>query len=169
MSLLIVDGYNIINNWPEFTVLRDESMEGARFKLVEIMQDYAPLAWQKIIIVFDAYRVKEHTLTMEEYGELEVIFTAEGQTADSFIERLVTTLIKEGVVVEVASSDHMEQNIILWKGGQRLSARELRERLHGLRRELFTGLHSHNVQSLLDERIPPQVRTILEKWRRRRY
>ncbi len=169
MSLLIVDGYNIINNWPEFSVLRDENMEGARFKLVEIMQDYVPLAWQKIIIVFDAYRVKGHTLSIEEYGAMEVIFTAEGQTADSVIERLVNTLVREGVAVEVASSDYMEQNIILWKGGHRVSARELRGRLQDLRLELFADLHPHTGQSLLDERINPKVKTILEKWRRRRY
>lgn len=169
MPLLIIDGYNIINNWPEFRLLRDKNMEGARIKLVELLQDFVPLAWQKIIIVFDAYRVKGNTLTIEEYGALQVIFTAEGQTADSFIERFVPTLIKEGITVEVASSDYMEQNIVLWKGGQRVSARELRERLYTLRHELFASLRPHTGQSLLDERISPKVKTALEKWRRRRY
>ncbi|MEW5920869.1 MAG: NYN domain-containing protein [Bacillota bacterium] len=169
MSLLIVDGYNIINNWPEFAELREENMEAARVKLVEILHDYVPLTWQKIVIVYDAYRVKGRALSVEEYRGLEVIFTAEGQTADSFIERLVTTLIKEGVAVEVASSDYMEQNIILWKGGRRISARELRERLQAIRRELLAGLHPNAGQCLLDERIPPRIKTTLEKWRRRRY
>ncbi len=168
MHLLIVDGYNIINDWPELIPLREESMEEARNKLLNILLDHVPFAWEKIIIVYDAYRVKGHSPTVEEYGGVQVIFTAEGQTADSYIERLVMTLIGEGVAVDVASSDFMEQNIILWKGGQRVSARELRERLHTLRRELFSVLRP-NVGSVLDERIAPQVKTTLEKWRRRPY
>ncbi len=168
MPLLIVDGYNIINNWPELASLREESMEGARNKLLEILLNYVPFAWQKIIIVYDAYRVKGHSPTVEEYGGVQVIFTVEGQTADSYIERLVTTLIEEGTAVEVASSDFMEQNTIFWKGGQRVSARELRQRLQVLRCELFSVLRP-NVGNVLDERIAPQVKTTLEKWRRRRY
>jgi len=169
MSVLIVDGYNIINNWPELATLREESMDGARIKLLEILLDFVPLAWQKIIIVYDAYRVKGHIPTVEEYGDIQVIFTAEGQTADSFIERLVMTLIEGGSTVDVASSDYMEQNIIFWKGGQRVSARELRERLQTLRRELFAGLHPQGGKPPLDERISPHIKSTLEKWRRRSY
>ena len=168
MSLLIVDGYNIINNWPEFSGLRDQNMGGARIKLNEILVAYVPFSWQKIIIVYDAYRIKKHTPTVEEFGGLQVIYTAEGQTADSFIERLVTTLIGAGSSVEVASSDLMEQNIILWKGGQRVSARELRQRLQALRVELFAGNVSATWHAPLDECIPLPVKLVMEKWRRRK-
>ncbi len=167
MSLLIVDGYNIINNWPEFRLLREENMEGARLKLIELLQDYVPLSWQKIIVVFDAYRVKKQVLSVEQYGGLEVVFTAEGQTADAYIERRVTVLVEEGMDVEVASSDYMEQNIILWKGGRRISARELKERLQAIRQELFAAFPSCTEYALLDERLPHGVKTVLEKWRRR--
>ena len=167
MPLLIVDGYNIINSWPELASLNKESMEGARMKLLDILANYVPYAWQKIIIVYDAYRVKGHSCSVEEYGGVQVIFTAEGQTADSYIERLVTKVIEEGNAVEVASSDFMEQNTIFWKGGQRVSARELRLRLQVLHCELLAGCLPAIGPSLLDERIPPQIKSTLEKWRRR--
>lgn len=167
MPLLIVDGYNIINSWPEFAKLREENMEGARVGLVELLQDFVPLNWEKIVIVFDAYRVKNQALSVEQYRGLEVVYTSEGQTADAYIERQVATLIREGVDVEVASSDYMEQNIVLWKGGRRISARELRERLRAIRSELFAGLRPRPGYSLLDERLPPGIKSTLEKWRRR--
>lgn len=167
MSLLVVDGYNIINDWPELAPLGKESMAGARIKLAEILLDFVPLAWEKIVIVYDAYRVKGQPLHVEEYRGLQVVFTTEGQSADAFIERLVTLLVEEGKEVEVASSDFMEQNIVLWKGGRRISARELRERLKDLRRELFTTVIPVNGYTELDKRIPPHVRHVLEKWRRK--
>lgn len=166
MSLLIVDGYNIINNWPELAPLVKDDMDGARTRLFQILDDYVPLAWKKIIIVYDAYRVKGNTLSREDFGGVQVIFTPEGQSADSFIERLVMELIEAGDAVEVASSDYMEQNIILWKGGQRISARELRERLQSSRREVLARLIAVPGCNRLDERISPHVRQVLEKWRR---
>jgi len=88
MSLLIVDGYNIINSWPEFEELREDKMEIARIKLAEMLEEFVPLLWSRIIIVYDAYRVKGKRPSCEYFKGLEVIYTGEGETADVFIERL---------------------------------------------------------------------------------
>lgn len=165
MSLLIVDGYNIINNWPEFEELREEKMEIARLKLVEILEEFIPLLWSRIIIVFDAYRIKGKKYSWEPHKGLEVIYTSEGQTADAFIERLVTNLSQIGEDVEVASSDNLEQHLVLWKGGRRLSARELRERLRECRAEIMKNSLSAS-RNNLDERLSEKVKSVLEKWRR---
>src|SRR5690554_5521268 len=139
MSFLIVDGYNIINCWQDFNDLRTENMEIARIKLAEMLEEFVPLLWQKIIIVYDAYRKKGKTTSIETERGVEIVYTAEGKTADVFIERLVVTLIEIGEEVEVASSDSLEQHIVLWKGARRVSARELKERLQECRDAVKKG------------------------------
>lgn len=166
MALLIVDGYNIINQWQELEDLRRENMEVARLKLSEILQEYTPLIWEKIIIVYDAYRVKGKP-QMYETQNIETIFTGENQSADVFIERLVATLFKIGEEIEVASSDNLEQHIVLWKGGRRLSARELRLKILEYRQELSKERGAEvPSRNLLDEMLSDKVRGVLEKWRR---
>ncbi|RJX25033.1 MAG: NYN domain-containing protein [Dethiobacter sp.] len=166
MSLLIVDGYNIINNWPEFYNLREGKMELARLKLAEMLEDYVPLLWPKIIIVYDAYRIKGKTRSLESLRGLEIVYTGEGQTADVFIERLVVNLSEIGADVEVASSDNLQQHLVLWKGGRRISARELRERLQECRAEMKKIYRRSASRNNLDERLTEKVKNVLEKWRR---
>jgi uncharacterized protein len=166
MSLLIIDGYNIINFWNDFDDLRDENMEAARVKLAEMLEEYVPLLWQKVIIVYDAYRIKGKKATLETFRGIEVVYTAEGQTADAFIERLVSKLIQVDGEIEVASSDNLEQQIILGKGARRLSARELKERLKESRASIRKRLSRLSSKTMLDERLSERVKTILESWRR---
>ena len=168
MPWLIIDGYNIINNWPEFDQLRQQDMEIARVKLVEMMKEFTPLVWQKIIIVFDAYRTRSKSSLEEEGGGVEVVYTAAGQTADVYIERLVAIEASGGEEIEVASSDYLEQRLVLWKGGRRVSANELRNRLQEVRLALKQQGHMEvSRRSLLDERLSEQVRKALESWRKR--
>ncbi len=166
MSWLVIDGYNIINCWPEFEDVRLEDMALARVKLIEIMKDFTPLVWDRITIVFDAYRTRGKGSLEESARGLDVVYTAEGQTADVYIERMVATMadIED---MEVASSDYLEQRLVLWKGGRRISAKELRFRLqevrHTLKREGYLDI---TTRSLLDERLSEHVKKTLENWRR---
>ena len=166
MSLLIVDGYNIINNWPEFDGLREEKMEIARIKLAEIMEEFVPLIWEKVIIVYDAYRVKGKISSRESLKGIEVVYTGEEQTADAFIERLVANLQEFAEDIEVASSDNLHQQMILWRGALRIPARELRERLEGCRAEIKRSHPFFPSRNNLDERLSEKVKNIMEKWRR---
>ncbi|MGI6327702.1 MAG: NYN domain-containing protein [Dethiobacteria bacterium] len=167
MSLLLVDGYNIINCWSEFSDLRLENMDIARIELAEMLEEFVPLIWQKIIIVYDAYRIKGKAASSFDTGKgVEVVYTGEGKTADVYIERLVVKLIETGEEVEVASSDNLEQHIVLWKGARRVTARELKERLVECRAALKKGYLCSPPKNCLDERLSESVKTILEKWRR---
>jgi predicted RNA-binding protein with PIN domain len=166
MSLLLVDGYNIINSWPEFENLYPENLDAARDKLADILEEFAPLLWEKIIIVYDAYQVKGKTRVYRKGENIEVVFTGENQTADAFIERLVVNLRELGEEVEVASSDYQEQNLVLWKGGRRISSRELRECLQNFREDQRKKFALPPPRDLLDERLSKKIRTLLEKWRR---
>ncbi len=121
---LFIDGYNIINSWSMFEKTKEGQLEEARNKLIEIMMEYQSYSGINIIIVFDAHLVKGNSGSKEKYGKLKVIYTKESETADHYIER---ELDKIGKVkrVRVATSDKLEQQIILGRGGTRVSAREL--------------------------------------------
>lgn len=121
---LFVDGYNIINSWDILKELSLEQLEEARDKLIEIMVEYQHYSGINIIIVFDAHLVKGNSGAEEDHMGLKVIYTKESETADHYIEK---SLHEIGRVkrVRVATSDWMEQQIILGRGGTRISAREL--------------------------------------------
>ena len=121
---LFVDGYNIINSWEVLKELKDGNLEEARNKLIQIMMEYQHYSGIVTTIVFDAHLVKGNSGTKEKHGELKVVYTKESETADHYIERRLDEIGKLRRV-RVATSDWMEQQIILGRGGTRISAREL--------------------------------------------
>lgn len=121
---LFIDGYNIINSWNVFKELKENQLEEARDKLVEIIMEYQHYSGIIIIIVFDAHLVKGNSGTEENYKGLKVVYTKEHETADQYIERSLD-LMGKVKRVRVATSDWVEQQIVLGRGGTRISAREL--------------------------------------------
>jgi len=121
---LFVDGYNIINSWTSLAEARKISLEEARGQLLEILAEYHHYSHIDIVVVFDAYDVKGNMGNEVDHKGIKVIFTKEGETADHFIEK---TLDKIGRIrnIRVATSDRLEQEMILARGGRRVSAREL--------------------------------------------
>jgi len=126
---LLVDGYNIIFAWPELKEIAHENMDGARIKLLDALSNYQGIRKCKIIVVFDAYRVKGHREEVLTYNNIYIVYTKEAQTADHYIEKFVHDHHKD-YRITVATSDALEQIIILGKGAALLSARELREEVH---------------------------------------
>ena len=122
----LVDGYNIIFAWPELKEIAHENMDGARIKLLDALSNYQGIRKCKIIVVFDAYRVKGHREEVLTYNNIYIVYTKEAQTADHYIEKFVHDHHKD-YRITVATSDALEQIIILGKGAALLSARELRE------------------------------------------
>jgi len=123
--LLIVDGYNMISAWPELVLLKNQDrLEDAREALLNRLSNYAKYEGLKIIVVFDAQLVPGVTQSYTKY-QLEVIFTEEGETADSYIERIAGELNNRLTQVTVATSDLAEQWVIFSQGALRTSAREL--------------------------------------------
>lgn len=121
---LIVDGYNIINSWPELKNLQKTSLENSRQKLLEMLEDYRIYKGMKVVVVFDAHMVKGSTEKHENYGGCEVVFTREYETADSYMERLADEVGRLYDIV-VATSDWLVQQVVLGRGAARISAREL--------------------------------------------
>lgn len=125
---LLVDGYNIIFAWDDLKELAEANIDGARTKLMDILCNYQGYKKCTLILVFDAYKVQGNPGNTEKYHNIHVVYTKEAETADQYIEKTVHEIGKK-YHVTVATSDRLEQVIILGQGGTRMSARELREEI----------------------------------------
>ena len=132
---LLVDGYNIIFAWDELNALAKESLDAARRKLMDILCNYQGYQKCVLILVFDAYRVPGSPGAIEQYHNIHVVYTKEAETADMFIER-VTHEIGKSRRVRVATSDGMEQVIILGHGALRVSARMFHEEVQNVEKQI---------------------------------
>ena len=132
---LLVDGYNIIFAWDELNALAKDSLEAARHKLMDILCNYQGYQKCNLILVFDAYRVPGSPGSIEQYHNIHVVYTKEAETADMFIEH-VTHEIGKGRRVRVATSDGMEQIIILGHGALRVSARMFHEEVQNVEKQI---------------------------------
>lgn len=132
---LLVDGYNIIFAWEDLNELAKTSMEGARNKLMDILCNYQGYKKCTLILVFDAYRVEGGQGAVEKYHNIHVVYTKEAETADQYIEKTVHEIGKKHHVT-VATSDALEQVIILGQGAARMSARNLQEEIRMMKQEI---------------------------------
>ena len=168
--VLIVDGYNVINAGSEFS---GGSLADARDKLLNALMDYAGYSGQQVILVFDAWMSDRQTRTEEKHGAVTVVYTQKGEIADRYIERLCDDFAADieyrRVEVRVASSDALEQTIILGRGATRMSARELMYEMRAMRDEGIR--HAAPVKPVsrrtpIGERLPEDVRRKLDDLRK---
>lgn len=118
---LLVDGYNIIFAWEDFKEVNAEVLEHARNRLINRLSNYCGVRKCELILVFDAYKVKGNPGSVEKVNNINVVYTKEAETADMYIERVTHELGRKHRV-RVATSDSVEQIIIMGKGAQRISA-----------------------------------------------
>ena len=124
MKLVFVDGYNVLNNWPELKTIKDYSFQGAREKLIDILHNYAVFDGCKIVLVFDGYKVAGNLEGKEVINSnLTIVFTKDGVTADSYIEKEVHNLGRR-YEIHVVTSDSLEQQTIFQRGAIRVSSLE---------------------------------------------
>ena len=157
---LLVDGYNIIFAWDDLAAIAKEDMDLARSRLVNLMCNYRGLHRCEIILVFDAYRIKGNTGSVETVNNISVVYTKEAETADSYIERTTHELSKN-YRVQVATSDRMEQLIIIGNGAMRISADAFRkevDRTEAAMRELMAE-KANGGQKLMEGKISRDNKT----------
>lgn len=171
--LLIVDGYNVINARHEGGArLSAGSLADAREKLISDLMDYAGYSGQQVVLVFDAWMSDRQARTEEKHGDVTVVYTQKGEIADRYIERLCDALAEDialrRVEVRVASSDGLEQTIILGRGAARMSSRELVYEMRQLRAAGIRQIAQRPVsrRNPLADRLPPEVRARLEEMRK---
>ena len=123
---VLVDGYNIIFAWDELRALAQSSLDAARTRLIERLRNYQGWRQCPVIVVFDAYKVKGNPGSVEKLGGVSVVYTREAETADMYIEKAAYDLSRRHRV-RVATSDGLEQVIILGGGALRVPASAFEE------------------------------------------
>ncbi len=118
---LLIDGYNIIHGWEELRKLAEKNMDLARETLIRRICNYQGFHQCETILVFDAYRVEGGVRSVEKVCNVHVVYTKEAETADMYIEKVTHELGKKHRV-RVATSDHLEQLIIIGNGAIRIPA-----------------------------------------------
>ncbi|MDG5788135.1 NYN domain-containing protein [Evansella sp. AB-P1] len=164
--VLLVDGYNMIGDWPELKELQLTDLEEARDRLIEKMAEYQAYTGMEVIIVFDAHMVPGLGKKYNNY-RLNIIYTREKETADERIERLVKELKRVDTQIYVATSDFVEQRVIFASGAFRKSARELRNEVTVIEKGIEKQVKKTK-QKRVKTKLPitDEMAEIFEKWRR---
>lgn len=165
-KVLLVDGYNIIGDWPELKELQVSDLEGARDTLIKKMAEYQAYTGTEVTVIFDAHMVPGLGKKFQNYA-LNIIYTREKETADERIEKLVKELKRVDTQIYVATSDFVEQRVIFASGAYRKSARELRTEMNqietGIRKEV---VKTKKAKARAKLPITDEMAEIFEKWRR---
>lgn len=132
---LLVDGYNIIFSWEELKELSERDIGAARGKLADILSNYQGFRKCTLILVYDAYKVEGNPGEVLKYHNIYIVYTKEAETADQYIEKTVRRIAKNADVT-VATSDGLEQVIIMGQGAHRMSAPGLKEEVELALKEL---------------------------------
>ena len=168
-QILLVDGYNVQNNWKEAGFLQPGELDFLRQQMATILSSCAAYWDIQCLLVFDAHHVPGNQGSVETISpNLQVLFSAEGQTADSLIERLAADFAEQDVAVSVCTSDWAEQTIALTRGAARISARELLARVRQAKAEMdrhYTRYPLHWQRSWLEEALPEAARRALRQIR----
>lgn len=163
---LFIDGYNIINQWSYYKNMSG-NIENSRNKLIELLIEYQAYKGINVIVVFDAHMVKGSLEKREKIAGLEVVYTKEHETADSYIEKQLDK-IGRYEHVQVATSDGSIQQIVLARGGTRISANEMIAEMENMKKDVSaqTDTHRHKWTNI-DQIIDSETLNKLEKMRRR--
>ena len=132
---ILVDGYNVIYSWPELKKSAQNNIEGARNTLINILCNYSGYKKCRLILVFDAYKVKGGKGSVEKVNNIDIVYTKEAETADMYIEKTSHKLSPENKV-RVVTSDGLEQLIILGAGALRVSSPAFLEEVRATEREI---------------------------------
>jgi len=162
---LFIDGYNIVNQWSYFIEV-SKNIENSRNKLIELLIEYQAYRGINVIVVFDAHMVKGSLEKMEKVAGIEVVYTKEHETADSYIEKKLDK-IGRYERVQVATSDNYIQQIVLARGGTRISAHEMIVELQNTKKDIRARTDMPRQKGTnIDQIIDSETLNKLEKIRR---
>lgn len=168
MKITFLDGYNILNSWPCFCNLKNDNLENLRTKLIDMIENYAHFKEEKIIIVFDAHLIKKMESKIQKGKYIEIVFTKEGETADSYIEKSVDELGRK-LDVSVVTSDYLEQQTIFQRGATRKSSIEFYKEVSLCNKDIekkIICLKNKNSKNSIEDKLDSDVFELLDKMRK---
>ncbi len=163
MKTVFVDGYNVINSWPNLKNIKDYSLESSRQKLIDTLLNYSEFKGYKLFIVFDAHMVKGSLEKKERQGNLVVVFTKDGETADNYIEKMVDQVGRKSDVL-VVTSDSIEQQVTFQRGATRMSSIEFYHEVINIEKkiQIRTDKNYLDKRNWLEDRIDKKILEELE-------
>lgn len=168
MKTIFVDGYNVINSWPDLKQKKDFSFEAARQTLIDKLHNYGVFKACKIVLVFDAHKVIGSLEKKEEINKnISVIFTKDGETADGYIEKRVNSLGRKHEIV-VVTSDSLEQQVVFQRGAVRMSSLEFYNEVIKVEKsiKIKTDKNKSTHKNSISDNIDDKTARILEEIRR---
>lgn len=168
MRNIFVDGYNVINSWPNLKVTKSYSFESSRHELTEVLVNYAAFKGYKVFIVFDAQLVSGSIEKQEKVSDnVTIIFTKEGETADAYIEKTVNNIGRKNEVF-VVTSDKLEQQLVFQRGAVRMSCMEFYNEVESIKNNINSRITENysDKKHTLEDRINKNILDKLEKIRR---
>jgi predicted RNA-binding protein with PIN domain len=169
VKIVFVDGYNVINSWQNLKEIKEYSYESSRQQLIDTLQNYSEFKAYKVFIVFDAHMVKGSIGKKERKGNLVVVFTKEGETADSFIEKAVNNIGRKSEIC-VVTSDSLEQQVTFQRGAIRMSSIEFYHEVMNIKKIIKSKTEKKYLdnKNWLEDRLDGKTLEKLEKIRRSR-
>ncbi|MDO4301033.1 MAG: NYN domain-containing protein [Clostridia bacterium] len=166
---LLVDGYNIIFAWDELKKLAKDNLEAAKSNLITQLCNYQGIHKMNLILVFDAYKVEGGIGSVTKEGDIYVVYTKEAETADQYIEK-TTHELKKNYNVTVATSDGLEQVIIMSQGALRMSAKDLYIAVKANNKAISEKIHQYKPvkNNMLIDNLDSEAANFLEQLRRKR-
>jgi predicted RNA-binding protein with PIN domain len=168
VKTIFVDGYNVVNSWPNLKQKKDFSFEGARQTLIDKLHNYGVFKACKIVLVFDAHKVIGSLEKKEEVNKnISVVFTKDGETADSYIEKKVNALGRKHEIV-VVTSDNLEQQTVFQRGAVRMSSLEFYNEVINVEKsiKLKNDKNKNTQRNSISDNIDDKTAKILEEIRR---
>ena len=167
MRTVFVDGYNVINSWPNLKEIKEYSYESSRQQLIDTLQSYSEFKAYKLFIVFDAHMVKGSVEKKERQGNIIVVFTKESETADSFIEKTVNNMGRKSEIC-VVTSDSLEQQVTFQRGATRMSSIEFYHEVMSIEKKIKIKTEKKYLENRnwLEDRLDEKTLEKLEKIRR---
>lgn len=122
----------------------------------------------RIILVFDAHKVTGSIEKKEEVNRnISVVFTKDGETADSYIEKQVNALGRKHEIV-VVTSDSLEQQTIFQRGAVRMSSLEFYNEVLRIEKSIKNKADKNRIsqKNIISDNIDDRIVKILEEIRR---
>lgn len=143
---VIVDGYNFIFACDELKELAGDRLDLARSRLMDMLSSYAGFTGNKLVLVFDGFRTPGNPGSRVKYHNINVAYTADGETADAYIEKIVNDIGKN-YNVRVITSDNLIRLSALRSGVLRTSSKEFISELNMTLEQISDVLKKSNFQS----------------------
>ena len=134
-KLVIVDGYNVIYAWERLKRIANVNLEEARKNLIDLLENYTAYTKTRVILVFDAYLVKEGKGSDYEKDGLRVVFTKQDQTADTYIEIMMKEMGPD-YSIRMVTADRLLQNSAVLSGILRVTPKEFEDEITAVGNEI---------------------------------